>query len=122
MIIAFSCLCRSPSWFPAFADNEWPDIYVVVSNQTGIIYNKTNPNVLNVENDQMTTLELFNPIVLTDIYLEHKISIMDFDKNGISQLIDQITFKPYENGNGFPTEIVIENAESKLMMSCNYMF
>ena len=50
-------------WFPAFADNEWPDIYVVVSNQTGIIYNKTNPNVLNVENDQMTTLELFNPMI-----------------------------------------------------------
>jgi len=108
--------------FPAFPDNGFPDIYIIVSNSTGIIYNKTNPNVLNVEPGMDVSLQLANNILITDINSPHKISIMDFDKGGSSQLIELVTFDPYVSDNGFPAEIEIENNGVSLNLTCNYSF
>jgi len=109
-------------YFPNFEDNPFPDIYFALSNPNGVIYQKI-PNILNVEPGMEPSLRMVDgPIELGEIYLEHKISVLDYDFPGATQLMDQVTFVPYFSDNGFPESIEISMGETRITLLVSYLY
>jgi len=112
----------STEYFPAFEDNPFPDVYFVLSNLNGIIYQRT-ASILNVEPGMEPSLRMVEgPLRIEELYLEHKISLLDFDAAGNMDLMDQVTFFPYETDNSFPESIEVSNGITKFTLFLNYNY
>jgi len=106
--------------FPAFQDEKLPELYFSISNPLEVLYKKT-ANIFDANPGNDYEMKMLDMIEFDQIDLEHKIGLLDFDKNG-SQLIDQVSFYPYEDDNGFPDTLSVSNNLIDFSLVIEYIF
>lgn len=108
--------------FPALPDTSFPDVFFSLSNNTGVIYSNQ-ANVLNAEPGMDTELKILGgELILMDWDIEHKITLLDLDRNGAIDLMDQVTFYPYNSTNNFPESVEVSNASTSFTVHLSYNF
>jgi len=108
--------------FPALPDTNLPDVYFSLSNANGIVYSNQ-ANVLNASPGVDTELKILGgELLLEDWDIEHKITLLDLDRNGGVDLMDQLLFTPLDTLVPFPDSLIVTNDTTKFTILLDYKF
>lgn len=77
-----------------------------------------------VENHSPTQQQVFNPtvpVLLSNPLNHYRVSLYDWDNDG-DKLMGGITLNPYTAGEGFPAQLIFENADVRFVLNLTYDF